>query len=74
MTKEDLTKILDDVLYGSMNVSVVYIYTRFQAVRLVKDANDKFPAFTLSDSLLTLELPDGYHFISISAIDLVTAN
>lgn len=74
MTRENLTQVLDDVLYGNISASVVYIYTRFQAVRLVKDANDKWPAFTLSDSLLTLELPDGYHFINIEGIDLITAN
>ena len=74
MTRENLTKVLDDVLYGSISASVVYIYTRFQAVRLVKDANNKWPAFTLSDSLLTLELPGGYHFINIEGIDLITAN
>lgn len=74
MTKENLTQVLDEVLYGGISASVVYIYTRFQAVRLVKDANDKWPAFTLTDSLLTLETPDGYQFISIDGIDLITAN
>ena len=75
MTKENVSQIFDEVLYGSLNVQSVHIFTRFQVVNLDKDANGKFPAFTLSDTMLYLE-HNGYpryQWVSLEGIDLITA-
>lgn len=76
MTRSDVQEILDEVLYGQQTYSVVYVYTRFQVVRLEQDANGKFPAFTLSDTLLSLEFPGfpRYQWVSLDGIDLITAD
>lgn len=76
MTRENVQQIIDEVLYGSLDVKVVHIYTRFQVVNLTKDANGKFPAFTLSDTLLSLEFPGfpRYQWVSLDGIDLITAD
>lgn len=74
MTRSDVQKILDEVLDGQQIYSVVYIYTRFQVVRLEHDANGMFPAFTLSDSMLCLERPAGCQWVSLDGIDLITAD
>lgn len=74
MTRENVQQIIDEVLYGSLDVQVVHIYTRFQVVNLTKDANGKFPAFTLSDSMLCLERPAGCQWVSLDGIDLITAD
>jgi hypothetical protein len=74
MIRSDVQEILDEVLYGQQTYSVVYVYTRFQVVRLEQDANGKFPAFTLSDSMLCLERPAGCQWVSLDGIDLITAD
>ena len=76
MTRANVQEILDEVLYGSLDVSVVHVYTRFQVVNLSKDANGKFPAFTLSDTMLSLEFPGfpRYQYVSLDGIDLITAD
>lgn len=74
MTRSDVQQILDEVLYGQQAYSVVYVYTRFQVVRLEKDACGKFPAFTLSDSMLNLELPGGQQWVALDGVDLITAD
>lgn len=76
MTRSDVQKIIDEVLYGSLDVNVVHVYTRFQVVNLHKDANGQFPAFTLTDTLLSLEFPGfpRYQYVSLDGIDLITAD
>lgn len=74
MTRSDVQSIIDDMLYAELDVSEVIIYTRFNALRLVKDEVSKWPAFTLSDTMLTLENPGGYKYLSLDGIDLITAN
>jgi hypothetical protein len=76
MTRENVQQIIDEVLYGSLNVKTVHVFTRFQVVNVEQDANGKFPAFTLSDTLLSLEFPGfpRYQWISLDGIDLITAD
>ena len=76
MTRENVQEIIDEVLYGSLDVKAVHVFTRFQVVNVEQDANGKFPAFTLSDTMLTLE-HNGYpryQWISLDGIDLITAD
>ncbi len=74
MTREDVQSIIDDMYNAEIGFSTIVIYTRFNALRLEKDCCGKFPAFTLSDSMLTLEYPGGIHYLSIEGIDLITGN
>lgn len=74
MTRKNIQSIIDDMYNEALGFSTIVIYTRFNALRLEKDASGKFPAFTLSDSMLTLEYPGGIHYFSIDGIDLITGN
>ena len=76
MIRSDVQKIIDEVLYGGLDVNVVHVYTRFQVVNLHKDANGQFPAFTLTDTMLSLEFPGfpRYQWVSLDGIDLITAD
>jgi hypothetical protein len=76
MTRSDVQEILDEVFYGPLDVKVVHIYTRFQVVNLTKDAAGQFPAFILSDTMLSLEFPGfpRYQWVSLDGIDLITAD
>ena len=76
MTRENVQQIIDEVLYGSPKVKVVRIYTRFHVVELVRDVEGNFPAFSLSDTVLTLEYSGypHYQWVSLDGIDLITAD
>jgi hypothetical protein len=76
MTRSDVQQVIDEVLYGSLDVKVVHVYTRFQVVNLHKDANGKFPAFNLTDTMLFLEFPGfpRFQWVSLDGIDLITAD
>ncbi len=73
MTREDVQSVIDDI-YQIPQISEVIVYARFQVVRLVKDCNGQFPAFTLSDTMLEIETPGGYQYLSLSGVDLIVAN
>ena len=76
MTRENVQQIIDEVLYGSPKVKVVRIYTRFHVVELVRDVEGNFPAFSLSDTMLSLEYSGfpHYQWVSLDGIDLITAD
>ena len=74
MSKETVFEVLNDVFYGDNHYDTVVIYAAFQVVRLVTDAEGKFPAFSLSDKLLTLEYPTRTDYVSLDAITLISAS
>ena len=74
MTKETVFEVLNDVYYGSNHYNTVVIYAASQVVRMVTDENGEFPAFTLSDQLLTLEYPTRTDYVSLDAVTLISAS
>lgn len=74
MTKETVFEVLNDVFYGSNKYNTVVIYAGYQVVRLVTDVNGQFPAFSLSDKLLTLEYPTRTDYVCLEAVTLISAS
>lgn len=74
MTKDTVFEVLNDVFYGDNHYDTVVIYAAFQCIRLVRDSNGQFPAFQLSDQLLSIEYPTRTDYVSLDAVTLISAS
>lgn len=74
MTKDTVFEVLNDVFYGDNHYDTVVIYATYQAIRMVRDSNGQFPAFSLSERLLSIEYPTRTDYVSLDAITLISAS
>lgn len=74
MTKDTVFEVLNDVFYGDNHYDTVVIYATYQAIRMVSDSNGQFPAFSLSERLLSIEYPTRTDYVSLDAITLISAS